>query len=639
MKINSKYSPKLFKTLPQWAVQVIDAFILFQTIITGYFIRSNFDLAFHREAFFGAFSFVSIGVVALYFTKSHKGILRHLGMSDGILVVRSVFITFASLLTLNFLLGYFFEIPPIIPGSVLVFSSLLAMAELLLYRFMIKEAFVNVKQGYSKSFLKRAVIFGAGEAGLIAYSVFNKDPRSRLDIIGFMDDDPKKVGRRLKGLPVFKGVDDIQNLAESQGVNELIIAIKNISVQRKKEIIDECLKYKVHTRIIPPVDQWVHNRLEADAIQELKIEDLLSREEIVLDNPRISKEIHGKKILVTGAAGSIGSELCRQLAFYKPAEIILLDIAESALYELEQDLMMRKVPTRVISIVADIRNKRQLAKIFSVHVPDFVFHAAAYKHVPLMEKYPEEAIKSNILGTKYLADLAVLHKVKKFVFISTDKAVNPTNVMGATKRVAEIYVQAYNQFLELNHKTDFTKFITTRFGNVLGSNGSVVPLFKKQILYGGPLTVTDPEITRYFMTIPEASQLVLEAGVMGKGGELFAFDMGQPVKILDLAKRMIHLSGKKLNEDIEIIFTGLREGEKLHEEILLGSEKVKITYHPKIWIVPTESQSYYKIEAQIEYFEELVRKYSEIEMVHHLKVIVPEFVSKSSRFDILDRLN
>jgi FlaA1/EpsC-like NDP-sugar epimerase len=344
-------------------------------------------------------------------------------------------------------------------------------------------------------------------------------------------------------------------------------------------------------------------------------------------------------VLVTGAAGSIGSELCRQIAFYKPSLLILLDAAESPLFDIQQEFKERYPSITIKTVLADVRNRKRLNEIFKDNRPQLVFHAAAYKHVPLMEHYPEESIHTNVLGTKNMADLSAFYQVEKFVFVSTDKAVNPTNVMGATKRAAEMYVQSFNEYLENNHTKFHTKFITTRFGNVLGSNGSVVPLFKKQLANGGPLTVTHPDITRYFMTIPEACQLVLEAGIMGNGGEVYVFDMGSPVKIVDLAKRMIELSGKKVGEDIEIQFTGLREGEKLYEELLNDHERVQITHHPKILIAQVNPNSYHKVRNQIELFAELIEKNNEYDLVRHLKVLVPEFISNSSRFETLDRVN
>ena len=376
----------------------------------------------------------------------------------------------------------------------------------------------------------------------------------------------------LDGSKIFTANPELlEDLLINFNVDELIITVKNLSVERKNEIVDLCLKNQVRVRAVPPVEKWVKGELSLNQIKEINIEDLLGREAIKLDNLNVEKEIRGKRICITGAAGSIGSELVRQVTQYSPELIILIDQAESPLYELEQEIKRMDVRVPIFPYLADITNRERIHFIFEEHHPEIVFHAAAYKHVPVMESNPSEAVMCNILGTKTLADLCVDFKVRKFVMISTDKAVNPTNVMGCSKRIAEIYVQSLNNHLILIGKNS-TLFVTTRFGNVLGSNGSVIPMFKKQIENGGPITVTHPEITRYFMTIPEACQLVLEAGSMGRGGEIFIFDMGKSVKIFDLARKMILLSGLEPGRDIDIVFTGLREGEKLYEELLNNSE-------------------------------------------------------------------
>lgn len=496
-----------------------------------------------------------------------------------------------------------------------------------------------VKNGLNEKEIRNGVIFGAGEAGIITQEAIKRDSKTSFNTIAFLDDDSTKDGKFLDGKRIYFGTEALEELVFEYGVTELIIAVKDLSVQRKNQIIDECLRLKVTVSIVPPVDQWINGGLTAGAIREVKIEDLLSREQIILNNPQIQEDLSGKVVLVTGAAGSIGSELCRQISYYKPNLLILVDLAESALYDVEQEFKENLATCPIKIVLGDVRNKRKMKDVFKNYKPQIVFHAAAYKHVPMMENYPEEAIHTNIIGTKNMADLSVLNQVAKFVLVSTDKAVNPTNVMGGTKRAAEMYVQGLNEYLAINHKNQHTRFITTRFGNVLGSNGSVIPLFKKQILNGGPITVTHPEITRYFMTIPEACQLVLEAGVMGIGGEIFVFDMGNPVKIIDLAKKMIQLSGKVLDEDIKIVYSGLREGEKLYEELLNDSETVKITHHPKIKIAHVAPCSFHKIEGQIDIFIDLIHKGSENDLVSHLKVIVPEYISNSSRFEVLDRMN
>lgn len=632
---------KKLKILPRWIIAALDSVIMYQAAFFGYLVRFNFELDQVEEnsAFTGSLVFMLGGVLVMLNTKSYEGIVRHTGFRDGSIIFKTIFFNFLLFLFINLFSESFVSNRFVIPTSVLIVASLTSLFLLIFYRLLVKELFVYVKNSVATKDLKVGVIFGAGEAGIIAQDVIKRDSKSHFDTIAFFDDDPKKEGKIIDGKKIYRGLKELENFVRNHGVTELIIAVRDISVQRKREIIDECLRLNVHVSIIPPINQWINGGLNVGAIREVKIEDLLSREQISLDNPKIEEDIKGKIVLVTGAAGSIGSELCRQLVHYRPKLLVMVDQAESPLYDVEQELKEMNLLTPRKVILADIRNKKKMKMLFKELKPQVVFHAAAYKHVPMMENYPEESIKTNILGTKILADLSVLTNVEKFVFVSTDKAVNPTNVMGATKRAAEMYVQSLNNFLENHHRKFHTRFITTRFGNVLGSNGSVIPLFKKQIMKGGPITVTHPEITRYFMTIPEACQLVLEAGIMGKGGEIYVFDMGQPVKILDLAKKMIQLSGKKVDEDIKIVYSGLREGEKLYEELLNDSETVKITHHPKIQIAQVCSKDYYKLEGQIELFYELIEKNSENEFVAHLKTLVPEFISNASRFEVLDRMN
>ncbi|MCS5489103.1 polysaccharide biosynthesis protein [Algoriphagus limi] len=629
------------KILPRWIIATLDSLILFHCALFGYLVRFNFELALieQNDAVAGSFTFMIGGLLVMQNTRSYEGIVRHTGFKDGSNIFKTVLINFVLFLFLNFFHGNFLNDRFLLPTSVLIIASLSSLFMLIFYRLLVKELFDYLKNGFISREQKHGVIFGAGESGLIAQEAIKRDSNSKFNTVAFLDDDPKKEGKNIAGIRIYQGIEPLAKLKEQYGITELIIAVRDLDVKRKREIIDECLKLGISVSIVPPVDQWINGGLTVGAIREIKIEDLLSREPIILDNPRIQEDLMGKVVLVTGAAGSIGSELCRQISHYHPKLLIMLDIAESALYDIENEFKENYGACPIKIVLGDVRNKRKMKEIFKAFKPQVVFHAAAYKHVPMMENYPEEAIQSNVIGTKILADLSVLAQVDKFVFVSTDKAVNPTNVMGASKRAAEMYVQALNEYLEVNHKKYHTKFITTRFGNVLGSNGSVIPLFKKQILHGGPLTVTHPEITRFFMTIPEACQLVLEAAVMGNGGEIYVFDMGEPVKILDLAKKMIQLSGKKEEEDIKITFTGLREGEKLYEELLNDFETVKITHHPKIKIAQVLPSAYHKIDGQVELFQSIVLKNSENELVGHLKTIVPEFISNSSRFEVLDRMN
>lgn len=629
------------KILPRWIIATLDSFILFYCALFGYLVRFNFELALieQNDAVAGSFIFMVGGLLVMQNTRSYEGIVRHTGFRDGSNIFKTIIINFVLFLCLNFFHGSFLNDRFLLPNSVLIIASLSSLFMLIFYRLLVKELFVYLKNGILVKELKNGIIFGAGEAGIIAQEAIKRDSKILFNTVAFMDDDPQKEGKNIDGKRIYRGNADLEKLVTQFGITEMLIAVGDLSVARKNEIIDECLRLKLSVSIVPAVDQWINGGLTAGAIREVKIEDLLSREQILLDNPRIHQDLEGKVILVTGAAGSIGSELCRQISYYDPKLLILFDMAESALYDVQQEFKESLPACKIQIVLGDVRNRKKVKEIFRLYKPQVVFHAAAYKHVPMMETYPMEAIHSNVMGTKLLADIAVLAKVDKFVFVSTDKAVNPTNVMGASKRAAEMYVQALNEYLEKHHKSYHTKFITTRFGNVLGSNGSVIPLFKKQILHGGPISVTHPDITRYFMTIPEACQLVLEAGIMGEGGEIYIFDMGEPVKILDLAKKMIQLSGKKVDQDIKIVYSGLREGEKLFEELLNDFETVKITHHPKIKIAQVLPSSYHKIDSQIELFTDLIIKNSENELVSHLKAIVPEFISNSSRFEVLDRMN
>ncbi|GGF41362.1 polysaccharide biosynthesis protein [Echinicola rosea] len=523
-----------------------------------------------------------------------------------------------------------------IPISVLIMATLLAFFSMTLYRLFIKEFYgMYLKK---KQPTKHIVIFGAGEAGRLSKTVLRSQAGSNQKIHAFLDDDVQKEGDNIGGIPVYWGLDHLMSLQQEHGITDLLISIMCISPKRKKDIIEECLRLGIKVSVVPSIDEWVKGGFSVGKIRQIRIEDLLSRPEISLDNPAVFSQISDRVIMVTGAAGSIGSELCRKIISHKPSLLIMVDKAESALYDVEQEFKGGHWKSPIKPVLADIRDTRKMDRIFHEHKPDMVYHAAAYKHVPMMENYPEEAVTSNVLATKNLADLSVLHNVKQFVFVSTDKAVNPSNVMGASKRIAEIYIQALSGYLDVE-KGQVTKFAITRFGNVLGSNGSVIPLFKKQIEQGGPVMVTDPDISRYFMTISEACQLILEAGAMSKGSEIFIFDMGEPVKILDLAKKMIQLSDKKVGKDINIVFTGLREGEKLHEELICHSEKLLITHHPKIRLVKMSNIPFNRVNYQIEFFERLLILNSSTDIVRHIKQIVPEYVSNTSRYNVLDRLN
>jgi FlaA1/EpsC-like NDP-sugar epimerase len=621
------------RILPRWVIIIIDlAFIAFSTVI-AYLLRFNFEVQEISQSLFLSGLGVSVvcGFASIHASGSYKGIVRYTGLQDG---VRIFFMLILYSLFLSVLNLFYSEAGHnhLIPYSVVLISFLASFLFLFNYRLLIKYIFSFYNRGVVKN--SRVLIFGSGQTGIITKHVIDSSPSST--VFGFLEDDPWKVRKVINGSKIYSASHkNLENLLVSLSIDELIITVKNLSVERKNELVDLCLRHQVKIRMVPPVERWVKGELSLHQIKEIHIEDLLERDAIKLDNPHLHRTIQGKSICITGAAGSIGSELVRQIIHYHPKTLVLIDQAESPLFEIDREIKALGLDVKTFSYVADISNVDRIESILYGHKPNMIFHAAAYKHVPMMENNPSEAVMCNILGTKILADLAVHHKVEKFVMISTDKAVNPTNVMGCSKRIAEIYVQSLNNHLD-NINGTHTSFVTTRFGNVLGSNGSVIPIFKKQIDHGGPITVTHPEVTRFFMTIPEACQLVLEAGIMGNGGEIFLFDMGQSVKILDLARKMILLSGLKPGKDIDIIFTGLRDGEKLFEELLNQSENTVPTHHEKIMIAKVREYAYPEINSYVELFNDLIIDKNELKMVALMKELVPEFRSNYSRFEILD---
>jgi FlaA1/EpsC-like NDP-sugar epimerase len=622
------------KILPRWVIILIDcSFIIFSTL-TGYLLRFNFSINdLIDDRFELGVSIYSIcGFLSIMVTGSYRGIIRYTGLQDGVRIFFMLLLNVALVVAINvttYLTGGNF----IIPFSVVFISLLSSFLFLFNYRLLVKYIFTYYRNAIIKK--SRVLIFGAGQTGIITRHVIDSTPR--MQIVGFMEDNSNKIGKVVDGTKIYDArKDNLDHYFDELNIDELVITVRDISLERKNEIVDACLRNQVKVRTIPPVEKWVGGELSINQIREINIEELLGREAIQLNNQTVINDIKGRRVCITGAAGSIGSELVRQVASYSPERIILVDQAESPLYEIEREIKGVS-NVRIIPYIADITNTQRISSIFEENRPEIIYHAAAYKHVPLMEGNPSEAIHCNILGTKNLADLAVRHKVRKFVMISTDKAVNPTNVMGCSKRIAEVYVQALNK--KLNDDGSYaTAFVTTRFGNVLGSNGSVIPLFKSQISLGGPVTVTHPEVTRFFMTIPEACQLVLEAGTMGKGGEIFIFDMGKPIKIVDLARKMILLSGMQPGKDIEIVFSGLREGEKLYEELLNQSEDTIPTHHHKILIGKVEAYSYEEINKYIELFFDLVNDRNELKMVALMKELIPEFRSNYSRYEILDKV-
>ena len=616
------------KHASKWLVFGIDLAIVLFTFFMTYFIRFNFTLGFDLERFslqipfvfcVTAFSFLVVG--------SFKSVIRHTGFTDVVNLFKSIVLM--STLTILFVL--FNRITNLINGftiplSMIVSHALLSFVVLSFCRLLFKMVYRSLKCKLTPS--KRVLIYGAGESGIITYNALISNTSTSFSIINFIDDDSKKKGKSINGVTILPKSRITESYIEFNNVDEIIVATQTIDPINLMTLIDSLVSTKVKITKVPPIEKWANGELSATQIKQVQIEDLLGRPPIQINNPNLLNEFNGETILVTGAAGSIGSELVKQLSNFDVKKLILVDQAESALYDLQQDLK-QKDKFNFVAIVADIRDGLRIDAIFQQHKPTMVFHAAAYKHVPLMEKSPYEAIKINVNGTKLLADTSSRYNVKKFVFVSTDKAVNPTSVMGATKRMAEMYITCLQ-------KESKTKFITTRFGNVLGSNGSVIPLFKKQIENNKPLTLTHKDITRYFMTIPEASQLVLEAGTMGKGGEIFIFDMGESVKIYDLAKNMIKLSGLKFPDDIDIKITGLRPGEKLYEELLANGENTLSTYHKKIMISKTRELDYVKIKSDIEELC-ITNRFQNNNIVMKMKQLIPEYKSNNSDYERFDK--
>ncbi|WP_237276341.1 polysaccharide biosynthesis protein [Tenacibaculum ovolyticum] len=620
------------KYASRWVVLAIDIILICISFILAYTVRFNASLNFDTESLYYQIPFIAlIALISFLSVGSYRGIVRHTGTRDAFNVF--VGVTLLSMITISIvLINTTFKIVPsfTIPKSIVIIHYLISILVLVISRYVFKAFFEIMSTELST--ITNVLIYGAGNSGLITYGALNRDTKNKYEVIGFVDDDEKKIGKKIDRVKIYNGHKIDQNFITNKHINEIIISIQKIKPDKLLYLTDKLLQLGVKVKIVPPLSKWIDGDLEANQIKSIKIEDLLDRKPILIDNPIVKRDVNNKVILVTGAAGSIGSEISRQLSLYQHKHLVLIDQAESPLYDLQQELL-QKGRKNITFIVADVRDTVRMSLIFKDYKPQKVFHAAAYKHVPLMETSPYEAVKINIAGTKTIADLSIKNNVERFVMVSTDKAVNPTNVMGATKRVAEMYISCLSS--SNNHNTKFT---ITRFGNVLGSNGSVIPLFKRQIENGGPLTVTHKEITRYFMTIPEACSLVLEAGTMGNGGEIYIFDMGKSVKIYEIAKRMIYLSGLTFPDDIDIKITGLRPGEKLYEELLANGEDTAPTYHEKIMIAKNQQVNAHAISHKIKDLCDSNKDHDNEKIVQLLKLIVPEYKSKNSIYEQLDNL-
>lgn len=614
---------------PRWVILISDAMISSIALLISFFIRFDLNFSLLKQEFWdnslkAYFAYIIIKILVLYLFKIHKGLIRFTSYLD---VVR-LFYASATSTTVFFLVSIlrykWIDNQYLLPLSIIIIEFFISFSMLIIFRFGVKLIFIETQPKSGEKF--NVLIYGAGVSGLITKRTIDKDQKSNLEVKGYIDDNEKIINTRIQGIKIYRSK-DLRKLIIKHDIKKVIVAIQTPDYENKNKILETCLEYSVEVLQVPSSKKWINGDFSTSQIRTINIDDLLGRNPIYLEKEIVKQDVKDKTILVTGAAGSIGSGIVKQLSNFQPKKVILLDQAESNLYELEQELKYNHPEFNFSIVVGDICNEKRMTRLFDYFKPDYVFHAAAYKHVPLMEDNPSEAIYTNVYGTKNIVDLSVKYNVKKFVFVSTDKAVNPTNVMGASKRIAEILIQT-----QINSTT---RFITTRFGNVLGSNGSVIPLFKKQIEQGGPITITDERITRYFMTIPEACQLVLEACSMGNGSEIYVFDMGESVKIIDLAKKMIKLSGLEINKDIEIKVTGLRPGEKLYEELLASDENTKPTHHPKILIAEVRKNDK-NITNKINQLIQLYFDQNNIEIVKLMKEIVPEYKSNNSEYSKLD---
>ncbi|MCL2132119.1 MAG: polysaccharide biosynthesis protein [Lentimicrobiaceae bacterium] len=618
------------RTMPNGIIWLLDVLIVSFATFLAVLFRMNFraSIKFYSDELIVIFGVIlAVRGLSYLIFRPHTRLLRYTSTRD---MLQFFWVNLFGSLLFASINGIYFSLNRkfVVPFSIILLEFIFSTFFAIFYRLFIRS--IYSEHTVTANRIHNVLIFGAGFSGVSTKRSISRESNGKYKVVGFIDEDPQKIGKRIDGLTIY-GNEDIQRVVQEKHVNFVIIAINNISNEKRNQITDTCLQYNVKTLLVPPMERWINGELSFKQIKKIQIEELLERDPIRMNDSKIQKDLFDKVILITGAAGSIGSEIVRQLLKYDYKQMILVDNSESPTYYLELELSEQKSDAkRYDSYLADICDEALMEELFRKYKPDIVYHAAAYKHVPLMEKNPMQAVKINVKGTKILADLSIKYQASKFIMVSTDKAVNPTNVMGASKRIAEIYVQS------LGKQHPQCKFITTRFGNVLGSNGSIIPLFKQQIDKGGPITITHPEVTRYFMTIPEACDLVLHAGTMGNGGEIYIFDMGESVKILDLAKKMISLSGLVLGKDIQIVFTKLRPGEKLYEELLATKENTIETKNKKIKIAKVREYDFSEIESQIEELINLIHCNNNMNLVRQMKNIVPEFKSQNSVYKTLD---
>ena len=633
---NFLFGKQANNSLPRAWVLAFDIVVLLVSYLIAMFLvhYNNLHEGIMFRGWYRIFIVTIVYIVMFLIYRTYVGMIRYSGFDDirkifnsctialSVLIIAKVVVTQLKPQLVNYILpGY----------KIILYHYFLTVMFMVLSRFVIRRIYNEFYKDTS-TIKQNTIVYGAGEGGVLLLRAFLQDQDAPYRIKAFIDDNPKKTNKNINTIPILPPEKVFnEEYIQKNNIKILILALPSVSGERKKELIELGMSYGLKVKTMPSFMQWVDGEIKTNQIQDIKIEDLLGREPIVLGKENVKREIDGKVVMITGAAGSIGSEMCRQTLHYNPKMLVMVDQAESPMYDLQFELKntpeFKSIIDRMVFVIANVKDERRMKEVFEAYHPQLIYHAAAYKHVPFMEENPYEAVFVNVFGTKNIVDMAIEYGVEKFVMISTDKAVNPTNVMGATKRIAEIYTQS---------RKCKTQFITTRFGNVLGSNGSVVPLFRKQLAQGGPLTVTDKRIIRFFMTIPEACSLVMEAGSIGQNNEIFVFDMGQPVKIYDLAKKMIQLSGQN---HIEIKEIGLRPGEKLYEELLATKENTMPTDNPKIMRAQVRNYEAVEVNALIEELAVALTSCDDFAIVRQMKRIVPEFKSNNSIFCQLDQNN
>jgi FlaA1/EpsC-like NDP-sugar epimerase len=637
-KENLKFSISSLNYLPRWIILSIDFGVLIASCLFSFLLFRGTGLDFVLTPFWEELLlfFLIMNIFSFWLFRTYSGIIRHSSYIDAVKLLFSQVSVLVFFLIFNLIYEWNFDNKAFLNTALFV-NTVFTFCGLFLYRVIVKRTFELYFSDNSKNKLVRVIIYGTDANAISVANALNFETPARFKVIGFVDHHNHNISKRMLDLPILAQKKKLPALLRSIGAEGVIIADKSLSKDEQIQIVDQCLEFNYKVFTLPLITNWENQKEISQKIKNIQIEDLLDRKPIILDDRSITKQLKGKTVLITGAAGSIGSEIVRQVLSFEPAKLVMVDQAETPLHDLTLETNALESSSEIFSVIADVRSRKAMESVFSVYQPQVVYHAAAYKHVPLMEENPAQAIITNVKGTKNLADLSCKYGADKFVMVSTDKAVNPSNVMGASKRIAEKYVQSLQWKQKQEQNGAATKFITTRFGNVLGSNGSVVPLFTRQIAEGGPLTITHKDIIRYFMTIPEACQLVLEAGAMGNGGEIYIFDMGKPVKIYDLAEKMIKLAGFIPNVDIKIDIVGLRPGEKLYEELLNDNSKTISTHHEKIMIAQELEEEYEVLHNDI---NELITGsivYNNKAIVAQMKKIVPEFKSMNSTFEVLDK--